>query len=126
MCGVTGLKPTWGRVPRTGAMPLCHSLDTIGPLARSAEDCARLLALIAGPDGHDPLLQQPAPGFESLLRAPAGGLRLGVARAFIDAAEPAVADADIHRTDTSMLEGLLYAVMNSIQGPTAGVSQNSR
>lgn len=40
--------------------------------------------------------------------------------------EPAVADADIHRTDTSMLEGLLYAVMNSIQGPTAGVSQNSR
>ncbi len=93
MCGVTGLKPTWGRVPRTGAMPLCHSLDTIGPIARSAEDCARLLALIAGPDGHDPLLQQPAPGFESLLRAPAGGLRLGVARAFIDAAEPAVADA---------------------------------
>jgi aspartyl-tRNA(Asn)/glutamyl-tRNA(Gln) amidotransferase subunit A len=93
ICGVTGLKPTWGRVPRTGAMPLCHSLDTIGPLARSAEDCARLLALIAGPDGHDPLVQQPVPDAESLLRAPAGGLRLGVARAFIDAAEPAVAAA---------------------------------
>jgi aspartyl-tRNA(Asn)/glutamyl-tRNA(Gln) amidotransferase subunit A len=74
-------------------MPLCHSLDTIGPLARSAEDCARLLALIAGPDGHDPLVQQPVPDAESLLRAPAGGLRLGVARAFIDAAEPAVAAA---------------------------------
>jgi hypothetical protein len=40
--------------------------------------------------------------------------------------EPTVANADIHRTDTSMLEGLLYAVMNSIQGPTAGVTQNSR
>ena len=93
ICGVTGLKPTWGGVPRTGAMPLCHSLDTIGPLARSAEDCARLLALIAGPDGHDPLVQQPVPDAESLLRAPAGGLRLGVARAFIDAAEPAVAAA---------------------------------
>jgi aspartyl-tRNA(Asn)/glutamyl-tRNA(Gln) amidotransferase subunit A len=93
ICGVTGLKPTWGRVSRTGAMPLCHSLDTIGPLARSAEDCARLLALIAGPDGHDPLVQQPVPDAESLLRAPAGGLRLGVARAFIDAAEPAVAAA---------------------------------
>jgi aspartyl-tRNA(Asn)/glutamyl-tRNA(Gln) amidotransferase subunit A len=54
-CGVTGLKTTWGRVPRHGAMPLSHSLDTIGPLARSAEDCALLLAEIAGHDARDPL-----------------------------------------------------------------------
>lgn len=47
-CGVTGLKTTWGRVPLDGAMPLSHSLDTIGPLARSAEDCGLLFAAIAG------------------------------------------------------------------------------
>jgi aspartyl-tRNA(Asn)/glutamyl-tRNA(Gln) amidotransferase subunit A len=49
-CGVTGLKTTWGRVPLRGAMPLSHSLDTIGPLARSAEDCAILFRAIAGED----------------------------------------------------------------------------
>jgi len=54
-CGVTGLKTTWGRVSRHGAMPLSHSLDTIGPLARSAEDCALILAAIAGFDPRDPL-----------------------------------------------------------------------
>src|SRR2546428_9225533 len=54
-CGATGLKTTWGRVSRHGAMPLSHSLDTIGPLARSAEDCALILAAIAGFDPQDPL-----------------------------------------------------------------------
>jgi len=54
-CGITGLKTTWGRVSRHGAMPLSHSLDTIGPLARSAEDCAVLLQAIAGFDPRDPL-----------------------------------------------------------------------
>ena len=47
-CGVTGLKTTWGRVPLRGAMPLSHSLDTIGPLARSAEDCALLMQALLG------------------------------------------------------------------------------
>jgi aspartyl-tRNA(Asn)/glutamyl-tRNA(Gln) amidotransferase subunit A len=49
-CGVTGLKTTWGRVPLRGAMPLSHSLDTVGPLGRSAEDCAILLQTIAPDD----------------------------------------------------------------------------
>jgi len=52
-CGVTGLKTTWGRVSRHGAMALSHSLDTIGPLATSAEDCARILQVIAGFDARD-------------------------------------------------------------------------
>jgi aspartyl-tRNA(Asn)/glutamyl-tRNA(Gln) amidotransferase subunit A len=52
-CGVTGLKTTWGRVSRHGAMPLSHSLDTIGPLARSAEDCALIFQAIAGHDARD-------------------------------------------------------------------------
>lgn len=52
-CGVTGLRPTFGRVPRTGAMALSWSMDKIGPLARSAEDAALVLAAIQGPDGQD-------------------------------------------------------------------------
>ncbi len=53
-CGVSGLRPTFGRVSRHGAMALSWSLDKIGPLARSVEDCALILAAIVGPDGHDP------------------------------------------------------------------------
>jgi len=52
-CGVTGLRPTFGRVPRTGAMTLCWSLDKLGPMARSVEDTALVLNAITGPDGHD-------------------------------------------------------------------------
>ena len=52
-CGVTGLRPTFGRVPRTGAMTLCWSLDKLGPMARSVEDTALVLDAISGPDGRD-------------------------------------------------------------------------
>jgi len=52
-CGVTGLRPTYGRVPRTGAMTLCWSLDKLGPMARSVEDTMLVLNAITGPDGHD-------------------------------------------------------------------------
>jgi Asp-tRNA(Asn)/Glu-tRNA(Gln) amidotransferase A subunit family amidase len=52
-CGVTGLRPTYGRVPRTGAMTLCWSLDKLGPMARSVEDTMLVLNAITGPDGKD-------------------------------------------------------------------------
>ncbi|HWZ45002.1 MAG TPA: amidase [Candidatus Saccharimonadales bacterium] len=52
-CGVTGLRPTFGLVPRTGAMALSWSMDKIGPICRSVEDCALVLHTICGPDGHD-------------------------------------------------------------------------
>lgn len=51
--GVTGLRPTFGRVPRTGAMALSWTMDKIGPIARSVEDCALVLEAIHGPDNHD-------------------------------------------------------------------------
>ena len=51
-CGISGFRPTYGRVSRRGAMALSYSMDKIGPMARSAEDCARIFAAIAG---HDPL-----------------------------------------------------------------------
>jgi Asp-tRNA(Asn)/Glu-tRNA(Gln) amidotransferase A subunit family amidase len=53
-CGVSGLRPTFGRVSRHGAMALSWSMDKIGPLARSVADCALVFAAIVGPDGHDP------------------------------------------------------------------------
>jgi Asp-tRNA(Asn)/Glu-tRNA(Gln) amidotransferase A subunit family amidase len=52
-CGVTGLRPTFGLVPRTGAMALCWTMDKLGPIARSAEDCMEILSAIYGPDGKD-------------------------------------------------------------------------
>jgi len=52
-CGVTGLRPTFGRVPRTGAMTLCWSLDKLGPMTRGVEDAAFVLKAIAGPDAGD-------------------------------------------------------------------------
>jgi len=53
ICGVTGLRPTFGRVPRTGGMILSWSMDKVGPMCRSVEDCALVLAAIQGPDGLD-------------------------------------------------------------------------
>jgi Asp-tRNA(Asn)/Glu-tRNA(Gln) amidotransferase A subunit family amidase len=53
-CGVTGLRPTFGRVSRTGAMALSWSMDKIGPICRSVEDCAIVFDVIRGPDGKDP------------------------------------------------------------------------
>ncbi len=52
-CGITGLRPTYGRVPRTGAMTLCWSLDKLGPMARSVEDTMLVLRAITGPDAGD-------------------------------------------------------------------------
>jgi len=83
LCGVTGLKTTLGRVSRHGAMPLAHSLDTIGPLARSAEDCAFLYRAIAGFDSRDATTSR-EPVVADLAR-PARGLRVGIATAWLEA-----------------------------------------
>jgi len=82
-CGVTGLKTTYGRVSRAGAMPLSQSLDTIGPLARTAEDCALLLALMAGPDPQDPTASHaPVADYMAATRRPMDGVKIGVPTAF--------------------------------------------
>lgn len=92
-CGVTGLKTTVGRVSRAGAMPLSHSLDTIGPLARTAEDCALLLDLMAGPDPRDPVaVATPLPDHSAATGKDLRGLRLGIPEAFYtDDLDPDVA-----------------------------------
>jgi amidase len=77
--GVSGIKPTWGRVSRYGVFPLAESLDHIGPMTRSAADAAAVLGVIAGPDAHDPTaLQAPVPNYLAGLERGIRGLRLGV------------------------------------------------
>jgi amidase len=77
--GLTGLKPTWGRVSRHGVFELAATLDHVGPMARSAIDCALLLAAIAGPDPKDPTaLLAPVPDYARLARQQIKGLRIGV------------------------------------------------
>ena len=73
-CGVTGLRPTYGRVPRTGAMTLCWSLDKLGPMTRSVEDAILVLQAISGPDPGDVSSVPSHLDFDS---APVKGLRVG-------------------------------------------------
>ncbi len=88
-CGITGLKPTRGLVPRTGVAPLSWTLDHIGPMARSADDLARVMPLIAGPDAMDPTAVGQYPGDRA--RADIVGLRVGVpAGWFIEMQDAAV------------------------------------
>jgi len=81
-CGLVGVKPTYGRVSRAGALALCWSLDTVGPLARTVEDAALLLSVMAGPDPNDtttlgcPPLPDPLFDADEEVR----GLRVGVLR----------------------------------------------
>ena len=92
-CGVTGLKTTVGRISRAGAMPLSQSLDTVGPLARTTEDCALLLGLMAGADPEDPTaVAGPVPDYMAATRGGMKGLTIGVPTAFyVDELDPEVA-----------------------------------
>src|ERR1700687_1206052 len=92
-CGVTGLKTTVGRISRAGAMPLSQSLDTVGPLARSAEDCALLLGLMAGADSEDPTaVTGPVPDYTAAVQESMKGLTVGIPTAFyVDDLDPEVA-----------------------------------
>ncbi len=84
--GVTGLKPTWGRVSCAGVFPLAASMDHLGPMARSAEDCALLLSVIAGNDPQDPLSAHAAvPDYVEGLKNGVDGLRIGIDRPLIAA-----------------------------------------
>jgi len=74
-CGVTGLRPTFGRVARTGAMTLCWSLDKLGPMTRSVEDAMLVLQAITGPDAGDPSSLPSHLDFDA--SAPIAGLKVG-------------------------------------------------
>jgi aspartyl-tRNA(Asn)/glutamyl-tRNA(Gln) amidotransferase subunit A len=91
LCGVTGLKPTYGRVSRRGVQPLAWTLDHIGPLARSVEDAGLLLQALAGYDAADPRsVDAPVPNYPSWGALSARGLRIGRLQGrFVDDLHPA-------------------------------------
>jgi aspartyl-tRNA(Asn)/glutamyl-tRNA(Gln) amidotransferase subunit A len=80
-CGVSGLMPTFGRVPKSGCVPLGFTLDHIGPLARSAWDCAAMLQVLAGYDPSDPnSVDRPVPDCFASIDDGVAGMRIGVMR----------------------------------------------
>jgi aspartyl-tRNA(Asn)/glutamyl-tRNA(Gln) amidotransferase subunit A len=86
LCGVVGLKPTYGRVSRYGLVAFASSLDQIGPFARSCADAALLLGVIAGHDPRDATsYPEPAPNLVAALSGDVSGLRIGLPRGFFDA-----------------------------------------
>jgi aspartyl-tRNA(Asn)/glutamyl-tRNA(Gln) amidotransferase subunit A len=89
LTGVTGIKPTYGRVSRYGIVAFASSLDQAGVFARSAADAAAVLAVMAGFDPLDSTsLDVPVPAYADLLEAPLTGLRIGLLREFFDGLEP--------------------------------------
>jgi aspartyl-tRNA(Asn)/glutamyl-tRNA(Gln) amidotransferase subunit A len=89
-CGISGLRPTYGRVSRYGAMALCWTLDKLGPMCRTADDCALVLAAIAGRDPMDPTTTTrpfiyPDPSFKNRKR-----FKIGVIKGSADRAQPEV------------------------------------
>ncbi|HEX8848480.1 MAG TPA: amidase [Gemmatimonadaceae bacterium] len=84
-CGTTGLRPTFGRVPKTGAMALSWSMDKLGPICRSVEDCALVLDAIHGPDGEDLSAHAASFGFDA--RQPLPAIRVGYFQAQFDLPE---------------------------------------
>jgi aspartyl-tRNA(Asn)/glutamyl-tRNA(Gln) amidotransferase subunit A len=95
LCGITGLKPTYGRASRAGVLPLTWSMDHVGPMTRSARDCALMLGAIAGYDPADPTTSVlPVPDYGAALTGDVKGLRVGLLRAhFTDVAAPEVRTA---------------------------------
>ncbi|MCI0787423.1 MAG: Asp-tRNA(Asn)/Glu-tRNA(Gln) amidotransferase GatCAB subunit A [Chloroflexi bacterium] len=95
-CGLVGLRPTWGRVSRHGLRPGMWSMDTVGPITRTVEDCAITLQAIAGHDPKDPYTWDvPVPDYRAALDGNLAGKKIGVIKELLyaDVVEPEVRDA---------------------------------
>jgi Asp-tRNA(Asn)/Glu-tRNA(Gln) amidotransferase A subunit family amidase len=101
VCGVSGLRPTFGRVSRTGVMTLSWTLDRVGPLCRSVEDCALVLRAIARPDGEDFSVTERPLDWDASLDVKS--LRVGYLE---EGFAPADRDADWKRNDAAALEAI--------------------
>src|SRR6185436_20321849 len=117
MNGLTGLKPTWGRVSRAGVFALAESLDHIGPMTRSAADAAAMLGAIAGVDPDDPTaLQDPVPDYLANIGRGVREIRIGIDRAL----NAAGADQDMVRVSEEACAALarLGAVVRDVAFPS--------
>ncbi len=103
LCGTAGIKPTYGLCSRRGVLPLAHSLDTVGPLAWTVEDCAIMLDALTGHDPADPSsADRPKPDLLSGLNNGVKGLRIGVIRHF-------------HETDCPVSPGMATGIAHVVQ-----------
>ncbi len=107
-CGITGLRPTFGRVPRTGAMTLCWSLDKLGPMTRSVEDAVLILHAISGPDAGDLSSVPSKLNFDAV--ASVQGLRVGYFPAWMK--EPPATDVDRAALETVKKVGMATVEVN--------------
>jgi aspartyl-tRNA(Asn)/glutamyl-tRNA(Gln) amidotransferase subunit A len=121
LCGITGIKPTYGRVSRAGVLPLGWSMDHAGPMARSAADCALLLGAMAGYDPADATTSVlPVPDYVGALGRDVKGLRIGILRGdFADALQPEIAGALAAATRQLAAEG---AIVEEVTLDDAGVA----
>lgn len=116
-CGLSGIKPTWGRVSRYGLFPLGESLDHVGPMARTAADAAAILKAIAGGDANDPTaLPDPVPDYLAEIGAGVDGLVIGVDWDFATQ-DVAPAMAEAFTTAIAVLEAL-GAVIRPVTFPS--------
>jgi aspartyl-tRNA(Asn)/glutamyl-tRNA(Gln) amidotransferase subunit A len=121
LCGLTGLKPTYGAVSRWGMIAFASSLDQAGPMAKSAEDCALLLTAMAGFDERDSTsLQRESEDYSRDLDRPLAGLRIGLPREFYAAGM----DADVRAAIEAALDGYrrLGAITVEVALPNSGLS----
>jgi len=110
--GVTGIKPTWGRVSRYGVFELAATLDHIGPMARSAADCGAMLGVIAGSDSNDPTaLLDPVPNYLAGMSRGLHGLRIGVDHAW-----------NTDRVDQTMVDAVT-AALQTVRGLGAEIRE---
>jgi len=114
LCGIVGLKPTYGRVSKRGVLPLSWSLDHIGPLTRTVEDAAIILQAIAGHDPEDgSSADEPVPDYRQSINGGVRGMRVGVpSEFFFDNLDPEV-------------EGALKAAVQTLEGLGANVVEVS-
>jgi aspartyl-tRNA(Asn)/glutamyl-tRNA(Gln) amidotransferase subunit A len=119
LCGIVGLKPSYGLVPTRGVLPLAWSLDHLGPMCRTVTDTAILLEAMAGFDPQEPAsVDAPVPGYASKLLGKTADLRLGVPRAlFYDNLDSEVEEAVRQATQTL---GQLTAGVEEVQLPPIG------
>ncbi len=94
LCGVVGLKATFGRIPESGVPPLCWNVGHVGPLGLTVDDVAAAYAVLAGPDAHDAMsLNQPPTHLTDFENTALAGVRVGVCDAWFDDADPAIVGA---------------------------------